>query len=251
MKTKTALSAITSLMLASAMCMGFVSCGAEEEDGDVRAKIDALTGEEVTEEVWNAALYSETDIFNNVCNNFAIDFVETYNNEDGTETTTSHCIHVDSQCYTRAIMDYSALSGKSPKEKYVEENAEKVGERIYKNESYFDSTTEEYLVTVNGQWGEGHGDGAFDLGLAYLTNMTGIVCSERGLKYSDYSYNEEQNGYVYTATNDYGSDTLVVKFAEGKLKSVQYTHRNTDESNIEYLYYITYGGQSVTRPEVG
>ena len=52
MKKRAVISTAASIMLAGAMCFGFAACG--EGETDVRKKIDALRGEEVTEEVWNA-----------------------------------------------------------------------------------------------------------------------------------------------------------------------------------------------------
>ncbi|MCX4385272.1 MAG: hypothetical protein OSJ39_05685 [Clostridia bacterium] len=55
---------------------------------------------------------------------------------------------------------------------------------------------------------------------------------------------------------------MIVKFAEGKLKAIKYYQTEfvyNEEDEIieekedianEWLLYITYGGQSVTRPEV-
>ena len=244
MKKRAMISTVASVMLAGAMCVGFAACGKGETD--VRKEIDALTGEEVTEEIWNAALNAESELYNN----FVIDVVQTHHDEYGTEIYSYHFIHADSQCRGWVIWDISAMANKDDScYDYTKENcSEKVGDYKYKNEIYYNSLTDEFLQNVQGKWGNGERDGAFDSGVAYLGIMTEAI-SYSG-NFADYTYNTEKKGYVLT-TSEEGNEILVVaKFADGKLKSLQ--HKMTaDEGFSEYLYYLTCGGQNVTRPKVG
>lgn len=86
--------------------------------------------------------------------------------------------------------------------------------------------------------------------------------------YSDFTYSTEEKGYILAKEekNEYEDyifeQKLIVKFAEGKLKAIKYYQTEfvyNEEDEIigekedianEWLLYFTYGGQSVTRPEV-
>ena len=85
MKKRRIVTSAASVLLAGVMCVGFAACG--DEDVDVGKKIDALTGEKVTEEVWNSALNIDSAVYNN----FALDVVWTdIYEEEGTKIEAQH-----------------------------------------------------------------------------------------------------------------------------------------------------------------
>ena len=243
MKKREVISTAASIMLAGAMCFGFAACG--EGGTDVGKKIDALTGEEVTEEVWNAVWNKESDAYGN----FKVDYVYTLDEREdggGSFTTTVQSIHADNK-------DYMSLSIDS------EMGNEETG--YY----YYDSVIGEYLEKnkmTDDKWVVGTEVSDYVLAFYWIDS-----CISDSGTYSDFTYSTEEKGY--TLTKREGDSTieeikLVVKFAEGKLKAVkcyftliELEYNEDDEivgekeiSYAEELFYITYGGQSVTRPEV-
>ncbi len=246
MKQRAVISTAASIMLAGAMCFGFAACG--EGETDVGKKIDALTGEEVTEEVWNAAWNKESDAYGN----FKVNYVYTLDEREdggGSFTTTAQSIHADNK-------DYMSLSIDS------EMGNEETG--YY----YYDSVIGEYLEKnkmTDDKWVVGTEVSDYVLAFYWIDSCASII-SDSGT-YSDFIYSTEEKGY--TLTKREGDSTideikLVVKFAEGKLKAIKHYYTRIEleynedneivgEKEISYaesLFYFTYGGQSVTRPEV-
>lgn len=251
MKQRAVISTVASIMLAGAMCFGFAACG--ERETDVGKKIDALTGEEVTEEVWNAAWNKESDAYGN----FKVDYVHTMDErEDGDSgyITAIQYIHADNKDYTS--FDYVPIIGNSP-----------VG-NVVSSYHYYDSAIGEYLEKseeTGNEWVVGT-EVSDDVLACYLIDHFASMISDSGT-YSDFTYSTEEKGYTLTkreGDSTIGEIKLVVKFAEGKLKAVkcyftliELEYNEDDEivgekeiSYAEELFYITYGGQSVTRPEV-
>ncbi len=259
MKKRSIVTSAASVLLAGVMCVGFAACG--DEDVDVGKKIDALTGEKVTEEVWNSALNIDSAVYNN----FALDVVWTdIYEEEGTKIEAQHWAYAERECYGWVSLDYTAMSEdeKSRIEGIMEADlvegeigySVKLGAYKWKTEVYFDGVDglsyENCFGNNKGKWKR------YDLwdsdvpAFGYLGGMTGIVSVAH---YAEYTYSEEKKGYVYAFTDERGDETEVVaKFAEGKLVSVEY-HVTANEYGIigQQIYYITYGGQSVKRPNVG
>lgn len=247
MKQRAVISTVASIMLAGAMCFGFAACG--EGETDVGKKIDALTGEEVTEEVWNAAWNKESDAYGN----FKVDYVYTLDErEDGDSgyTTAIQYIHADNKDYTSLSID-SEMGNEETGYYYYYDSA--IGEYLEKSEE----TGNKWVIGT---------EVSDDVLACYLIDHFASKISDSGT-YSDFTYSTEEKGY--TLTKREGDSTieeikLVVKFAEGKLKAVkcyftliELEYNEDDEivgekeiSYAEELFYITYGGQSVTRPEV-
>lgn len=255
MKKREVISTAASIMLAGAMCFGFAACG--EGETDVRKKIDALRGEEVTEEVWNAVWNKESDAYRN----YKIDFVQTTierEHDDSGYTTAIQYIHADNKDYTS--FDYVPIIGNSP-----------VG-NVVSSYHYYDSAIGEYLEKseeTGNEWVVGT-EVVEDMLAFYLIDyFASTVIPDLG-GYSDFTYSTEEKGYILAKEekNEYEDyifeQKLIVKFAEGKLKAIKYYQTMIEpEYNEEYeiigekedianewLLYITYGGQSVTRPEV-
>lgn len=258
MKKRSIVTSAASVLLAGVMCVGFAACG--DGDVDVGKKIDALTGEKVTEEVWNSALNMDSAVYNN----FAIDVVWTdIDEEEGTGILTQHWAYAEKECYGWVIDDYTAMS--EDKKSWIEGIMEadlvegeigysvKLGAYKWKTEWYFGgvegTSYDDCLGNSKGKWKQYEYEtfvGAF----VCLDSMTGIGSVAH---YAEYTYNEEKKGYAYAFTDERGDETeVVVKFAEGKLVSVEY-HFTVNEEGIigQQIYYITYGGQSVKRPNVG
>ncbi len=102
MKKRAVISTAASIMLAGAMCFGFAACG--EGETDIGNKIDALRGEEVTEEVWNAVWNKESDAYGN----FKVNYVYTLDEREdggGSFTTTVQSIHADNKDYMSLSID--------------------------------------------------------------------------------------------------------------------------------------------------
>ena len=181
MKKRAVISTAASIMLAGAMCFGFAACG--EGETDVRKKIDALRGEEVTEEVWNAVWNKESDAYRN----YKIDFVQTTierEHDDSGYTTAIQYIHADNKDYTS--FDYVPIIGNSP-----------VG-NVVTSYHYYDSAIGEYLEKseeTGNEWVVGT-EVVEDMLAFYLIDyFASTVIPDLG-GYSDFTYSTEEKGYI-------------------------------------------------------
>ena len=266
MKKRVILSTIASLTLAGVMCVGLAACGDKGDYGDAKAAKN-ITGEKVTKEVWDAAIscVNDTETFYNAYDNFEVVFTNEEISKDeystGLVTTTHSLINTYStEKFDTHIVSKSKTTtdGKLPKELQL---AGKTSKESSESEYYVSAAvggTPFVIEKTKDGWRSvnitSSNSGSYNSGRTMLYGLIKSTIVKLDLEFADYDYSEEHGGYV--EKNSQSTDMLVVvKFQDGKLKAIysEYNYESSFDGHSTQTtssYIISYGGQSVTMPEV-
>lgn len=248
MKKRTTVSAVASFLLAGVMCVGFAACGEETAE--------SVEGEEVTKEVFDAALDFSSDSFKNV--KLDAESMNTQEGDDYLITATANGIVV-----LDGDKEYSAIQGTVTTDGNVPAGMTLSGDIDI--ECYYDYSNNEAFVKsslTGGKWSAICGssmrssDGSVDVPPSQGMDMTMTAKTlfqlVKGAKYEESEYSEDLKGYVWK--NESMGITVVIKIKEEKLKAFSYELKQESsysKNHVKESIVFTYGGQSVTRPDVG
>ena len=254
MKKKALITALTSIALTGALCVGFASC---DKGGD-----DArdLEGETITKEVWDAAI--REDAFENFKLEYDASYISEKTQGESTVTTTQSAkaayVYAEKKTYAKGTNEikYSGVP-EGEQEDYQDESEE--------IEYYLDeSGSGEYgkcIVRVDGIWTDLELNSENYSNYVSAKSAVDFFINEQlpSKNFEDYEYSETHKGYVAKQTEE--GKLIVVKFKNGKLRALyveekdeetygeeeeQYTRKRTETGN----YLFTFGGQSVMLPVV-
>ncbi len=224
-KTKRILTILMMAILSVMVALTFTACGGDDNDDNGGSTANT----KVTEAQFNASLTLTDTNFK-----FVMQGEEHSNEENETYTGSTTIIR----------------SGDKVKCVYTDSDSP------YATENYIEKVGEEYFVyakfQVGGEWQKAPGSqNQFEASYAqaqpsrYLTGMS--------VTYDMLTYDASTKLYTYSMTEGNASGTIKVGFADGKIVSIYIRFSESgatggyEEMNITY----TYGGQSVTIPNVG
>lgn len=248
MKKRALLSTFASLALAGVMCVGLAACG-----GGVDAK--SVKGEEVTKEVWDAALNCESmEKFFEVYGNFKLEEEMVVKTEVKTEEKSASSTTKVTTTYTYAEKKtHLELKTKvSASGDLTDEEKEAIKKAEMEVEFYIDESGDNtvFYAELDGEWTKVESDdNDYSSATEELMNLVQGMLDTTD--YDKWTYSADDKGYVMKDAKE--GMTMVLKFTDGKLKAV-YVEASREQTGMKmtytYNYVMTYGGQSVTLPEV-
>ena len=255
MKTRTVISAITSIALAGVLCVSFAACSGNKDTAkDVK-------GDPIKKEVWDAAI--QEDAFENF--KLELDQLEVTERTQAEntivikKTTKAMYVYADQKTHVSGTEETKHTGvPEDQKDNYKDKSETK--------EYYLDeSGSEEYgkcVSKVDGKWTniELNSGNQFDYLSAKIASTVFIGVMLPSKDFEDYEYSETHMGYVLKATTD-NSRLVVLKFKNGKLRAVcveefsEDTRGTGDDSytlkrTVTESYLLTFGKQKVAIPVV-
>ena len=271
MNKKKVLSSAISIALASVMCVGLAACGESENSESPSKFAQSFVSEKIDEATWNE-FFNEKDekgvcglkSFNNVKVQFEVKWAYETETYKAVREMTATYTYADCKEHVKAICK-DTVEGEVPDEdtEFIQ-----AGEKEYEyyilytnadqREAWYPDTTFRVVQQENGKkvvkdvdveledyFGVGSAIWEFSSLYAILTLV------EYGADYSKLEYSEEVKGYKgYDGDVEEGDGYLsfIYKFQDKKLKT--YYLEIHEGAPQEFYFLFTYGGQSVTVPNV-
>ena len=260
MNKKKVLTPAISLVLAGVMCVGFAACGDGEAEKTPSEIAQNFVSEKIDEATWNEVFKGAEkgadglmlNSFNNV--KMEVEFIRKKETEayKAVAETTATLIYANCMEYVK-ITEKMTITGELPDE-YKEYNQAREKEYEYYITYTYDEEEVAFnlnsvIMQKNGKWV--HAD-YYDIPydwplLTSISDSLGMI-GELSALYSEFEYSEEEKGYIFTGSN---SIPYILKFKDNKLKTVYVGAEEVgDALDMFYYFVFTYGGQSVTLPEV-